>query len=158
MPHSLGALIVLNSVGWVLVHLSVSIYALKLPLTRFHPQSFLFRECAFEKKGAIYTRFFLIKAWKRRLPDGAKWLGMGDPKTLRSKHPDVLKRYRDETLRSEWAHWMTLLATPLFYLFNPPWASVFITLYALVSNAPCIITQRYNRIKIQQILDRHNLG
>jgi len=45
-----------------------------------------------------------------------------------------------------------LLCTPVFYLWNPPWACVVMTLYGFAANLPCILVQRANRIKIERIL------
>jgi glycosyl-4,4'-diaponeurosporenoate acyltransferase len=41
---------------------------------------------------------------------------------------------------------------PLFFLWNPPWACLVMTTYALAANLPCILAQRYNRIAVNRAL------
>ncbi|MGO4544008.1 hypothetical protein AB4Z29_04355 [Paenibacillus sp. 2TAB23] len=41
-----------------------------------------------------------------------------------------------ETLRGEWAHWIMLLSTPLFSLWNERWSIVIVITRALAANLP----------------------
>lgn len=145
--------VILNIIGWPLIHVVVSKLAFRRELSSFDPCSALFRERSFESRGRFYERYFRIKSWKRLLPDGAAVLGQGfRKKNLRSRKPEYLKEFYLETCRGEWAHWVTLAAAPLFFLWNPLWADVVMLTYALVANLPCILVQRYNRLTLARLL------
>lgn len=89
------------------------------------------------------------------LPDGAAWFAGGfSKKRFASKDKDYLIRFALETCRGEWAHWTTIAALPLFLIVNPLWAQIVMAVYAIASNMPCIIVQRYNRNQIQRITQR----
>jgi glycosyl-4,4'-diaponeurosporenoate acyltransferase len=145
--------LVLNVIGWPLIHIAVSKLAFRRELSSFNPQSALFRERSFEVGGRFYERFLRIKSWKRLLPDGAALLGQGfRKKNLQSRKREYLEEFYRETCRGEWAHWVTLSAAPLFFLWNPLWADVVMLSYALVANLPCILVQRYNRLTLARLL------
>ncbi len=44
--------------------------------------------------------------------------------------------------------WLAHLGGWLFFLWNPAWAGWVMVLYATLANGPCIITQRYNRVRL----------
>ena len=63
-----------------------------------------------------------------------------------------LAQFLLETRRAEWAHWCMLGCLPIFFLWNPPWACLVMTAYALAANLPCILAQRYNRIVLDRVV------
>lgn len=147
------AILFANIVGWPFIHWAVSTIAFRFPLASFSFDSFLYRERDWEKKGAFYQEYFRVKSWKSKLPDGAALLGHSfTKKKLQSYERSYLETFAKETCRAEWAHWVTLSAAPIFFLWNPPWASLVMFTYAFVANVPCIIAQRYNRLVLQRIL------
>ena len=149
--------VVLNIIGWPLIHVVVSKLAFRRELSSFDPQAWLFREKSFEMGGRLYERVFRIKSWKRLLPDGAALLGQGfRKKNLRSRNRDYLEEFYRETCRGEWAHWVTLAAAPIFFLWNPLWADLVMLSYAFVANLPCILVQRYNRLTLGRLLSTRN--
>ena len=52
------------------------------------------------------------------------------------------------------AHWMCLLVSPLFALWNPPWIAVVMVVYGVGINAPFIAIQRYNRARLLRLIAR----
>ncbi|MBS1801871.1 MAG: hypothetical protein JST28_00810 [Acidobacteria bacterium] len=143
--------IALNVFGWPIIQLALGRLFLLIPDEVFAVDSWLTRTRRFEQSGRIYRQFFLIQRWKGLLPDGASWLG-GRSKKLQSRRCADLITFAIETRRAEVAHWYMLLCTPLFYLWNPLWACVVMTVYGIAANLPCILVQRVNRIKIERIL------
>ena len=89
---------------------------------------------------------------ERVLPDGAPWLGGMSKRRISGRGYADLNAFLIETRRAEAAHWCMLLCTPFFYLWNPWWACIVMTLYGIAANIPCIVVQRVNRIKIANIL------
>ena len=146
-------IVLLNVLGWPLIHFAVSKLAFRRALSSFDPRSALFRERSFEKGGRFYESLFRVKSWKRMLPDGAALLGQGfRKKNLRSRKREYLEEFYLETCRGEWAHWVTLAAAPVFFLWNPLWADLVMLTYALVANLPCILVQRYNRLTLARLI------
>lgn len=151
-------IITLNVFGWPLIQLSLARLFLLLPDRLFSSDTWLTREYPFEQDGQLYRRYLAIQHWKALLPDGAPWLGGRPKKRIASRCPAALNTSALETRRGEAAHWCMLFCTPIFYLWNPLWACLIMTLYGLVANLPCILVQRANRIKLLNILRHSNPG
>jgi hypothetical protein len=73
--------------------------------------------------------------------------------TLMIKH---LHRFIRETWRGELCHWCALGCAPVFFLWNPWWADLIMVGYGLLANLPCILAQRYNRLRLQRLLSRRS--
>jgi glycosyl-4,4'-diaponeurosporenoate acyltransferase len=145
-------LVAINVVAWLVIHLGVAWLGTKIPVRPFHPDRWPYRDWAWEGNGTVYEQGFRIKAWKDRLPDGAALFAGGFRKAnLRATSPEYLERFVKETCRGEAVHWIVLLASLLFFLWNPWWAGLIMVAYALVANVPCILVQRYNRIRLKRL-------
>ena len=144
--------ITLNVLGWPLIQISLARLFLLLPDRYFSRDSWLTRSRRFEQDGRTYRRVLSIHRWKRLVPDGAAWLGGRRKREFANRCVSDLSIFAAETRRGETAHWCMLLCIPLFYVWNPWWACVVMTLYGISANLPCILVQRANRIKIAQIL------
>jgi glycosyl-4,4'-diaponeurosporenoate acyltransferase len=142
-------LIALNAGAWLVIHLGAAWAGTRLPVRLFRPSAPCFRIRPWERRGRVYDRVLRVKAWKDRLPDGASWFSGGFPKRrLLSRDPQYLRRFLQETCRGEAVHWAVLALFPLFFLWNPWWAGLINLAYALLANLPCIVTQRYNRARM----------
>jgi len=143
--------IVLNIAGWPLLQLGLAWTFTQMPVAWFNAPA----SGSWERGGRFYESVFAIKAWKDRLPDAARWFDAGFPKgTLAAIAPDYLRRFIAETWRGELCHWAALACTPLFFLWNPCWADLLMIAYALAANLPCILAQRYNRLRLRRLLSR----
>ena len=141
-----------NILGWPVIHLAVASVALRLPAHLFAKDSWVTAPRRWEREGRLYRDWLRIRRWKSLLPDGAPWLGGFAKNRIRSLDPSYLGKFLLETRRAELAHWCMLLCLPLFFLWNPPWACLVMTVYALAANMPCILTQRYNRIVLYRVV------
>jgi glycosyl-4,4'-diaponeurosporenoate acyltransferase len=153
MPISLptGWVIALNIAGWPVIHLAVAKVFTRMPARWFRPENWLFRSRKWERDGRIYEKTAGVRRWKQLLPDGAPMLKGFAKKKLASADRAYLVAFIRETCRGEAAHWVMLAAAPLFFFWNPIWADAVMCLYAIAANAPCIITQRYNRIRLRRV-------
>jgi glycosyl-4,4'-diaponeurosporenoate acyltransferase len=150
-----GTAIMLNIGLWFLIHFSAGYISAKLPAARFSRDDGIFHTRRWENGGQIYQELLHIKTWKLRIPDAGNVFGQDARKsTFASTRPDYLKRFILETRRAEWTHWIQLLPVPLFFIFNDWRIGIFMIIYALGVNLPCIMIQRYNRPRLQKILDR----
>jgi glycosyl-4,4'-diaponeurosporenoate acyltransferase len=144
-------IIVLNVGGWLAIQLGLAWLFTKLPTAWFDaPNAF-----AWEQAGRFYEVVFRIKAWKDRLPDAARWFGGGFAKaTLSEKNRAYLERFIRETWRGELCHWAAIACMPGFFLWNPWWGDLIILAYALAANLPCVLAQRYNRLRLRRLWAR----
>lgn len=103
-------------------------------------------------EGRFYERWLMIRRWKDSLPDAAPWFGGAAKARLERRDPDYLRSFARETRRGEWAHWGQALLLNICLLWTPlPWAWIIVG-YALLSNLPCILNQRYTRLRLGRVL------
>jgi glycosyl-4,4'-diaponeurosporenoate acyltransferase len=139
------AIVVINAAVFAAWSVVVSRWAQR---RRFTTDGWLSRAWRWERDGACYERL-RVRRWKDRLPNvgGAK-SAIGDRST------SALDRFVVETRRAEWVHWMIVAIVPLFAAWNPAWAMPLVLLIALAFNLPCIVVQRYNRLRLRRVLLR----
>lgn len=144
-------LVVLNVAGWPVIQFGLAWLFTALPVACFAPGD----ARSWEQGGRFYERIFGIRRWKNRLPDAARWFNGGFAKgTLDGLDPAYLRRFIRETWRGELCHWFALACAPMFFLWNPWWADLVMVGYALMANLPCILAQRYNRVRLRRLLAR----
>lgn len=121
----------------------------------YNSENFLFKQRRFELDGRLYERVFKIKKWKELLPDGAALIKGGyRKKRLENGSFANLEKFYLETCRAEFTHVLGFLPFWLFGLFVPPGIVVVMFIYALMANWPCILLQRYNRIRLERVINR----
>jgi glycosyl-4,4'-diaponeurosporenoate acyltransferase len=145
--------IVIDFIVWFVIHVGVSLSVAKMRTDSFNPESWLYRERSWERDGRTYQAFLRIKTWKGFLPDGAAVFKSG----FRKKHlgkPDMtyIRRFTLETCRAELTHWVIFVFSVVFFIWNDWWIGMIMIGYGFVVNMPCIVTQRYNRIRLKRIL------
>lgn len=144
-------LVAINTLGWLFLQLSIAAIATHANSVHFANDNTLYR--THQSEVAFYRRYLHIRRWKRLLPDGAPWVGGSfRKKHLQARDSAYFRQLIVETRRGEAAHWLMLACFPIFFPFNPPWARVVISFYAIAANLPCIVVQRYNRNVAQRIL------
>lgn len=147
--------ILMNIIAWYVFHMSISLIARNIPNQFFEKNQKCFRTRKWEKAGTIWQKLFRVRSWKPYLPDGTKITNKGFDKT-HLKHFDQagLQQFVLETRRGEFAHWLMIPPALLFFLWNPPWAGWIMVTYAFVANFPFIIVQRYNRPRLERLVQR----
>jgi len=149
----------LNVFGILLVHLGIAWWMLKKPVENYNPEAFPWAPWSGERQGQIWDDLFKVKAWKKRLPDGAAWFSGGfSKKSIQNREVEYLKRFWRETCRGEKSHWLMLACAPVFMLWNPTPAFLIIVAYFVIGNMPCIIVQRYNRPFLKRLVERSMQG
>ena len=147
-------IIALNIAGWPVIQFGLAWAFTRMPVTWFNPgvatrvgtgRTFLrthLRHQDAGKTGCPTPRAGSAAALPRaRWPDS---------------HPDYLRRFIRETWRGELCHWVALGCAPVFFLWNPWWADLIMVGYGLLANLPCILAQRYNRLRLQRLLSRRS--
>ena len=152
---SVPFIIILDFVGWFLLHMSMAYFFTRLPIEYFNSTYWLFKTRNWERTGTLYQALG-VKRWKEKLPDGAALFAGGfKKKRLAASDGSYYRRFISETCRGEAAHWAVLFCTPVFFIWNYWWANIIMVLYSITANIPCILTQRYNRIRLEKILKKH---
>jgi glycosyl-4,4'-diaponeurosporenoate acyltransferase len=154
--------VTLNVVGWVVWMVGCGRWVHCWPLSRLDHDTWLTRIRPWEDGGRWYERRWRIRRWKDRLPEGGDFFAGGFAKDqLDSATSPHLWRFVAETRRAEYAHWLMLSATPVFFAFNAWWGDVVIVVFVVAVNAPCVMVQRYNRCRLLRVLavrDRRESG
>lgn len=146
-------IVVLNVLSVPFIHLGISWWFTRLSRDLFRPDTFLFRERAWENGGVFYQTLFRIRQWKGLLPDAAPWFDGFAKRNLNGKDPAYLKAFRKETCRGEAAHYAQALALLITVIWNPwPVAAFVMMVYAVLSNLPCILIQRFTRCRLNHLL------
>lgn len=147
--------VLIDFAAWFVIHLGVSFTTLRLPDHLFEQDGFLYRCRPWEQSGEIWQTVFYVRSWKNSLPDGAKIIKQGFAKKhLKSHDAEFLAAFIRESRRAELTHSLIMPFSLLFFLWNPPAVGWFMILFAVVTNAPTIIAQRYNRPRFQRVLKR----
>ncbi len=148
-------IVILDVAAWGLFHMVISILCYRIPIRFFQRDSAWFAIAAWERSGQLWQQLVAVKKWKAHIPDGASLFKFGYKKTtLPALDQDNLRLFADETKRAELTHWLSILPAPLFFIWNPIWAGWVMIGYALAFNLPFIIVQRYNRARLEVLLDR----
>jgi glycosyl-4,4'-diaponeurosporenoate acyltransferase len=151
--QTLTAMIGINALAWLSIHLVPAWVITRLPLRFFNAEEFPFKSMMWERDGFWYESALRIKRWKKMLPDGAPFFFGGfSQKKISSRESAYLRRFASETCRGEFVHMLVLCATPLFFIWNRGWAAVVNVAYAIAANIPCILSLRYNRMRILRML------
>lgn len=138
---------------WAAIQVTAGFVVHRLPPHRVDRDTWLFRERAWERRGRIYIRVFRVRRWKRWLPEaGAVFSGGFDKRHLATRDPAYLRAYAGETRRAELGHWLAIVPFPVFFLWNPRLVAWCMPVYTLAVNGPCIVSQRFNRIRLRRVL------
>lgn len=148
-------LIIINIFAWGFLHYFISYLCFKIPLNYLKKDSRLFRIKGWEHSGKLWQKLFRVKKWKSRIIEGSSIAKTSyDKSHLHGKREKDLVVFAAETKRAELTHWLLIVPAPLFFFWNPIWAGWIMVIYALVANIPFIVVQRYNRGRIEVILNK----
>jgi glycosyl-4,4'-diaponeurosporenoate acyltransferase len=149
------SVVLANVVGWAVWMLLVGWCAHRVALHRLDHDTWLTRPRHVERGGRWYESAWRIRIWKDWLPEGGAFFPGGFAKrSVALGDPQVMTRFVAETRRAEYAHWVMMAGAPLFFLWNPWWADVVIVAFAVGVNLPCLVVQRYNRLRLTRVLHR----
>jgi glycosyl-4,4'-diaponeurosporenoate acyltransferase len=96
-----------------------------------------------------------IRRWKHWIPDAGNALPGGITKaSLARRDQPALLRLMAETRRAELVHWALWPLWLLTLLWLPGPGVAFNAVFATLFNLPCLLLQRYNRLRLQLLLAR----
>ena len=151
-------LFILNGILWFCAHMYVSKLFLRINDQHYIDGPLKLRSFNFEDKGTVYQKYFKVKSWKDKMPEGSQFFTNSyNKRELKDNSPETINEFLVEVNRAEVTHWGILFTLPIVLLFNPRWTYKIHSIYALSANIPFIIIQRYNRPRFEAIQRRHNI-
>lgn len=146
--------LLLNLGTWIFWFYFIGYVASILP-EKFLKQDFFFTHILFfEENPNWFKRYLLINKWKDKMPELGGFFKKGFQKrSVANGEIAQLELFIKETRRAEIAHWLMTAGWILTTLFNPMWAVIFNIIFAHVVNFPCLIIQRYNRVRLIKVLN-----
>jgi glycosyl-4,4'-diaponeurosporenoate acyltransferase len=149
--------IVVDVVAWGMFHSATGYAAYRLDESRLSRDGWLLRPRRFETAGRWYRRRLRIHRWKDKVPEAGDLFRGGISKgRLPTYDVAGLELFARETRRAELGHWWALCCGPIFVLWNPPLAAGLLVAYGVLVNLPFIAIQRYNRFRIQALVERRS--
>lgn len=146
----------MNALLWGMLHLLVSFFMFKVKDKHYKDTPLDLRSYPFENEGMFWEKLTRVKRWKDQLPEGSTFFKSSYDKSMLQDHTrKTIDKFYIETNRAELTHWITMLLTPIVLIFNPRWTYGIHIMYAILSNLPFIIIQRYNRPRFKKILKRY---
>jgi glycosyl-4,4'-diaponeurosporenoate acyltransferase len=136
--------------GW---GVAVGLAAARLPVSVFLRDGWLTRIRPWEHQGLAWA-WLGVGRWKDRLPEAGALFGPTSKRVLPGRTTDGLGAFAGETRRAECVHWAALAPLAAMPWWNPLWLTTCMAVYAVAANGPCIVVQRYNRARIENILRR----
>lgn len=150
-------LFILNAILWFTAHMYVSKLFLRINNTQYIDGPLKLKSFLFEDKGTVYQKLFKVKSWKDKVPEGSQFFtNTYNKRELKDNSPETIDAFLVEVNRAEITHWGILFTLPIVLLFNPKWTYMIHTIYALATNIPFIIIQRYNRPRFEAIQQKYN--
>jgi glycosyl-4,4'-diaponeurosporenoate acyltransferase len=150
-----GAPLVTSALGWLGWSLLVGGLANRLPRKWLERESWLTRPRPWGESVATYERWLGIRHWKPWLPDAGGVLPGGVAKaSLVCRDRASLERLLTETRRAELVHLMLWPFWLVTALWLPPMGVLINLVFATLFNLPCLWLQRYNRLRLHQLLTR----
>lgn len=150
--------VLLIAINWVFFHIGSGFVTHHMPKRFFDHDTSLFRTRGFEDEGRFYRRYLFIHRWKDLLPEAGAVFAGGFAKRsfLVAGRGDrqYIQRFIAETRRAELTHWLPIVLSVTFFLWNPPAIAVWMPVYAVLTNLPFILVQRANRPRLQRLATR----
>ncbi|SUM59088.1 Glycosyl-4,4-diaponeurosporenoate acyltransferase precursor [Staphylococcus petrasii] len=142
---------IFHSIYWSTTQMALASLGTKLPPTFFTKYSQLFKSFSWEKEGKIWNDLFKINKWKHYIPEGSQLnQNIYNKKQLTSFKLNDLHTMIIEMRRAEFVHWLSMLPV-LAFLKAPTYIKIINVSYVVLANLPIIITQRYNRPRLEKV-------
>lgn len=150
-----GVAVAISAVVWAGVSVGVGWWATTWPPERLQTTGPFTTLRAWERDGVFWDRFLRVRRWKDTVPEAGGVFPRGRSKRrLDSGATSVLDGFRRETIRAERVHWLILASTPVQFIWCRPAIAAGMVAFGLAFNVPFIIIQRFNRGRVDRILER----
>jgi glycosyl-4,4'-diaponeurosporenoate acyltransferase len=147
-----------NIIIFIFFSLIITYLSNRVTKSIYYYKAWLYKERAWERHGKFYDEKFRVKKWKKKVPELGDFVKSVFPKKyIKEYSEEYISMYLLESCKAELTHWVIILSTIFFMLWNELLVSVGVFLIAFILNIPFIIIQRYNRPRIIQIMERKGI-
>jgi glycosyl-4,4'-diaponeurosporenoate acyltransferase len=148
-----GIIFGLCVVGWVIWSVFIGFIGYKLPLQLLETDTCLTQLRFWEQDKQWYEKVIQIKLWKDLLPEAGGFFQGGFAKnSIEGGKSTVMLRFLAETRRAEYVHAVIWLFWLFTILWTPMEGVIINLLVGTAFNLPCLLVQRYNRLRLQHLL------
>ncbi len=148
-----GVIAGLCVVNWAAWSIAMGYVGHRLPLELLETDTWLTQQRRWEQEGHWYNQVLQIKRWKDSLPEAGDFFPGGFRKrSVGGGDTAVMSRFLVETRRAEYVHIAIWMFWPMTMLWTPGWGVVVNLSVGTAFNLPCLLVQRYNRIRLQRVL------
>tara|TARA_B100002019_G_C21220936_1_gene574709 strand:+ start:898 stop:1437 length:540 start_codon:yes stop_codon:yes gene_type:complete len=144
--------ITLDIVLWFIFHLGAAKIAVMIPDHFYEkPIPNYVKTKPIEK--FFLKKIFQVNKWKKFSPDGGAYFKKGFSKRyLKEKNLYYYEKFLIETRRAELTHYLAMVLSPIFFIFNPNWIGWNMVAFAIIFNLPFILIQKYNQPRIINLI------
>jgi glycosyl-4,4'-diaponeurosporenoate acyltransferase len=140
-------------VGSVIWSVLIGFIGYRLPLKLLETDTWFTQLRFWEKDRYWYEKILRIKIWKDWLPEAGSFFEGGFSKnSISSGNYGVMSRFLAETRRAEYVHIVIWLFWLVTILWTPTWGVLINLVIGTAFNLPCLLVQRYNRLRLQHLL------
>lgn len=143
-------LIILHSVFWFSVQMVISHLGTCIATSFFDKYPRIFRSFSWEQNGELWDDKLKVSRWKKLIPEGAQLNKNIYNKSQLTYDKQDIHRLLLEMRRAELIHWISILPV-LIFIKAPKYIRYINVIYVVMSHIPVIITQRYNRPRIERL-------
>lgn len=145
-------LVSFHSIFWSVAQLTIAQAGTRIPQSFFIKHAHWFNTFAWEKRGKIWQQWFKVHRWKSLIPEGHRLnQNIYDKSQLHQLNQLQIERLIIEMRRAEFIHWISMIPV-LFFIKSSNFLKIINIFYAVLANLPIIIAQRYNRPRLQRVL------
>lgn len=146
----------INFALMIVWHMLTLVLCINISSRFFSPKRFLYLQQRWEKNGAFYVKTLHIKKWKDYLPQYVAKDGFSKKKLKQDAQKDLqyINMFIIETCRAEWNHVVCCMYWIVSFFVNSFCYAVIFSLIPVLANLPFIAIQRYNRIRLQKLVDK----
>lgn len=139
--------------SWTVWSFLVGFICHRLPLNFLENDTWLTQKYSQGENSRCYEKLLRIKVWKDWLPEAGDFFAGGFRKSsISGGNYAVMCRFLMETRRAEYVHifiWPFWLVT---ILWTPSWGVLINLVIGTAFNLPCLLVQRYNRLRLEHLL------
>ena len=141
---------ILHSVFWFSVQMSIAQLGTRIPL-RFFDKNAHFFVLFNGKRWSNLGDTLQISKWKKLIPEGTKLNSAIYDKSDLTNNIEETRHLLLEMRRAELVHWLSMVPLIVF-IKTSKYIKYINLLYVVFSHVPIIIVQRYNRPRIERFI------
>lgn len=157
---SRSEIIIVNFMLLIVWHIIILILSRILKDSYFDPKKIMYLEYKWENNGKFYINILKIKKWKDKLPQYVPKNGFSKRhlRCISKLSKEYIEKFIIETCRAEWNHMMCCMYWVVAVFTNSGLCGLFFSIVSIVANLPFLIIQRFNRIRLNNLIKQQEIA